>query len=38
MWAAAGTSRASALLCGVGTDAARMVAQVMSWLCREVDP
>ena len=32
------TSRASALLCGVDTDAARTVAQVMCWLCGEGDP
>lgn len=31
-------SRASALLCGVGADAARIVDHVMSWLRREVDP
>lgn len=30
------TSRASALLCGVATDAARIVAETMSWLCRNV--
>jgi putative flavoprotein involved in K+ transport len=32
------TSRASALLCGVGSDAARIVAGVMSWLSHDVDP
>jgi putative flavoprotein involved in K+ transport len=32
------TSRASALLCGVGTDAVRIVAQVMSWLCHQFNP
>jgi putative flavoprotein involved in K+ transport len=31
------TSRASALLCGVGSDAARMVGNVMGWLCHDVD-
>lgn len=31
------TSRASALLCGVATDAARIVDGMMSWLGREVD-
>jgi len=31
------TSRASALLCGVGADAAGIVARVMAWLYRESD-
>jgi hypothetical protein len=32
------TSRASALLCGVGADAARIVARATSWLHYEIDP
>ena len=32
------TSRASALLCGVATDASRIVAETKSWLRRKADP
>jgi putative flavoprotein involved in K+ transport len=32
------SSRASALLCGVGSDATRIVANVIGWLSHDVDP
>jgi putative flavoprotein involved in K+ transport len=32
------TSRASALLCGVAADASRIVAETISWLCRNAHP